>query len=201
MKVYQIGNGKIYKSEKAFKNRIKNYYRPDHKVKIFELQTETTIKGLKDRMKRDRNLNRILNPNQALDDFYKIIQKKIDTFGDIESMPRTNWQERSAYNMKRNSVAKYKRLLMNDASEMKNWLQSNQRLAMSLCETVDDYLTLLSLHNYRKYKFKQQWDGARKYIAIPDDGVALFMEGKDAFRKLTKKKAKEKKSLEKAEKV
>ena len=182
-RVYQIGNGKIYKSEKVFKNNYR-HRRGDDKIRIYELVKTTTIDAMKAQRKRDKTLNKILNPNDNLEGFYAIIKRKrASIVGDDYH--------------KRNQRARHTRLLDYDAEEIKNYLKGHPRDVMSLCESIEDFIAVFILHNYMKYSYKRIWDrDTRKYIPEPDGRDQMFLDAKEEFKKRKKKERIAKKKAE-----
>jgi len=182
-KVYQIGNGKIYKSEKVFKNNYR-HRRGNEKIRVYELVKTTTIDAMKAQRTRDKTLNKILNPNDNLEGFYTILKRKRD------SIVGDDYQKRSRR-------ARYTRLLDYDAEEIKNYLKGHARDVMNLCESIEDFITVFRLHNYMKYHYKRTWNrDARRYTPEADGKDQMFLDAKEEFKKRKKKERTLKKKAE-----
>lgn len=170
MKVYQVGN-KLYQSEAQFRNKVFKAD-PDSIIRIYELKSELSVKSFL----RDTKIDSILNEKEDhLREIRNWALKKAEIILERNKKIGVN-NLMSLYDRYRlaETLRKFKYL---SEKEIKGVLSSKGKDIMDICDSIEDFKTILKVHNYKSFKYKRQWLNGKTYT-IENENDKLFFEAK-----------------------
>ena len=194
MSVYQVGY-RFYSNENSFKRAVRNA-RGDTLIKVHEEVSSISADNFHAGKERSRSLERILEPtNDKVEAFRTMINREINKKVVLDPADRNaKWKNNAR-------VINLERILDYDTEkELKNNIVKNcLTLLNETCQSVEDYLTVLNIHNFREFKFVRKyrgWNQVPSYEKVLNPKSDLFGEAKKLLvkpKKLRKNKTKKEK--------